>query len=89
MKIIIPNEAPKKSGKALTEAFELIGTQLNEIADKYGVSVSIVAYPEDKEGKEMYVAVSDDVKLVSCFAYHTGEYAKEEQKASVTTLGRK
>ena len=89
MKIIIPNDAPKKSGKALTEAVELIGAQLNEIADKYGVRVSVVAYPDGKDGKSMYVAISDDVKLVICFAYHTGEYAKEEQKAAVTTLGRK
>ena len=89
MKIIVPYDAPKKSSKALTEAFELIGTQLNEIADKYGVRVSIVAYPDDKGEKGMYVATSDDVKLVSCFVYHTGKYAKEEQKASVTTLGKK
>lgn len=89
MKIIVPYDAPKKSSKALTEAFELIGTQLNEIADKYGVRVSIVAYPDDKGAKGMYIAISDNKKLVSCFAYHTGEHAKEEQKASVTTLERK
>lgn len=89
MKIIVPNEAPKKSGKALTEAVELIGAQLNEIADKYGVTVSVVAYKEDKQGKRMYVSVSDDKKLVSCFVHHTGEYATDEQKADVLTLLRR
>ena len=89
MKIIVPNEAPKKSGKALTEAVELIGAQLNEISDKYGVTVSVVAYKEDKHGKRMYVSVSDDKKLVSCFVYHTGEYATDEQEADVLTLERK
>ena len=89
MKIIIPNEAPKKSGKALTEAVELIGAQLNEIADKYGVTVSVVAYKEDKQEKKRYVSVSDGKILVNCFAYHTGKYATDEQKADVLTLERK
>lgn len=86
MKIIVPNEAPEKMGKALTEAFELIGTQLNEIADKCGAIVSIVAYPEKNGEKYVYVAVSNDEKIVNCFFYYTGENAKEVQKASVLTI---
>lgn len=89
MKIIVQQEAPENMAKALIETIDFVGAQLNELADKYGVMVSIVAYRESEQGKMMYVSVSDDERLVNCFVYHTGEYATDEQKASMQTLERK
>lgn len=89
MKIIVPKEVPENMTKALIETIDFVGAQLNEIADKYGVMVSIVAYKESERGKMMYVFVSDADKLANCFVYHTGEYATDEQKASMLTLERK
>jgi len=85
MKIIVPNEAPKKMGKALTEAVDLIGAQLNEIAEKYGCNVSAVAYRDKNDGfgQNLYVSVSDAEYLVSVYLYMSGEYAKDTEHASV------
>lgn len=89
MKIIVTKEAPENMAKALVETIDFIGAQLNEFADKYGVMVSVTAYKEDEQGKKMYVSVSDAERLVSCFVYHTGEYATDEQKAGMQILERK
>lgn len=83
--IIVPNEAPKNMEKALREAVDLIGAQLNEIADKYGVMVDAIAYKDegDEYGKRVYIAVTDEKRIVSVFRYLTGEYAKDPECASV------
>lgn len=84
--IIVPKEAPENMEKALREAVELIGAQLNEIADKYGVMVDVTAYKDegDEYGKRAYIAVTDKKRIVSVFRYLTGEYAKDIEEASVT-----
>ena len=89
MKIIVQQETPENMAKALIETIDFVGARLNEFADKYGVMVSIVAYQESEQGKMMYVSVSDAERLVNCFVYHTGEYATDEQKASMQTMERK
>ena len=85
MKIIVKDGTPENMEKALREAFDLVGAQLNEIADKYKVTVSATAYPDkgDQFGKDMYLSVSNENLLASCFIYFTGEYAKEEQLTSL------
>lgn len=84
--IIVPNEAPQNMEKALKEAVELVGAQLNEIADKYKVMVSVTAYKDegDEYGKRVNIAVSDRKRIVSVFRYLTGEYVKDPEKAEVT-----
>lgn len=86
MKIIVPNETPKNMEKALKEAVDLIGSQLNEIADKYGVMVDATAYKDegDEYGKRVYIAVTDKKRIVSVFRYLTGEYAEDTENASLT-----
>lgn len=83
--IIVPNEAPQNMEKALKEAVELVGAQLNEIADKYKVVVDVTAYKDegDEYGKRVYIAITDKKRIVSVFRYLTGEYAKDTEKASV------
>ena len=84
--INVPSEAPENMAKALREAADLIGAQLNEIADKYGVIVDVIAY-EDKGnafGKCVYIAVTDKKRIVSVFRHLTGEYVKDPEKAEVT-----
>lgn len=83
--IIVPNEAPENMVKALREAVELIGAQLNEIADKYGVMVDVTAYEDkdDKYGKRVYIAITDKERIVSVFRYLTGKYAEDPDEASV------
>jgi hypothetical protein len=83
--IIVPKEAPENMEKALRETVELIGAQLNEIADKYGVMVDVTAYKDkgDESGKHVYIAITDKKHIVSVFRYLTGEYAKDTEEASV------
>lgn len=83
--IIVPKEAPENMEKALREAVELIGAQLNEIADKYGVMVDVTAYKDegDEYGKRVLIAVTDEKRIVSVFRYLTGEYANDIEDASV------
>lgn len=83
--IIVPNEAPENMEKALREAVDLIGAQLNEIADKYKVMVDVTAYKDegDEYGKRVYIAITDKKHIVSVFRYLTGEYAKDTEEASV------
>ena len=85
MKIIVKDGTPENMEKALREAFNLVGAQLNEIADKYKVMVSATAYPDkgDQFGQNMYLSVSDKNLLASGFIYFTGEYAKEEQSTDL------
>lgn len=83
--IIVPKEAPENMEKALREAVELIGAQLNEIADKYDCNVSAVAYRDKNDGfgQNLYVSVSDAKYLVSAYIYLTGEHVKDTVEASV------
>lgn len=83
--IIVPNEAPENMEKALREAVDLIGAQLNEIADKYKVMVDVTAYKDegDEYGKRVYIAITDKKRIVSVFRYLTGEYAEDPEEASV------
>lgn len=85
MKIIVKDGTPENMEKALREAFDLVGAQLNEIADKYKVMVSATAYTDkgDQFGQKMYLSVSNENLLASCFIYLTGEYATEEQFTSL------
>lgn len=84
--IIVPNETPQNMEKALKEAVDLIGSQLNEIADKYGVMVDVTAYKDsgDEYGKRVYIAVTDKKRIVSVFRYLTGIHAKDTEDASIT-----
>ena len=84
--INVPNGTPENMEKALKEAVELVGAQLNEIADKYKVMVSVTAYKDegDEYGKRVSIAVSDKRRIVSVFRYLTGEYVKDTEDASVT-----
>lgn len=84
--INVPSEAPENMEKALKEAVDLIGAQLNEIADKYKVMVDVTAYKDegDEYGKRVYIAVTDKKRIVSVFRYLTGEYAKDTEDASIT-----
>ena len=84
--INVPSEAPENMAKALREAADLIGAQLNEIADKYGVMVDVTAYKDagDEYGKRVYIAVTDKKRIVSVFRYLTGEYAEDTENASLT-----
>lgn len=83
--INVPSEAPENMAKALREAADLIGAQLNEIADKYGVMVDVTAYEDkgDKYGKRVYIAITGEERIVSVFRYLTGEYAEDPEEASV------
>ena len=83
--INVPNEAPENMEKALREAVDLIGAQLNEIADKYKVIVAVTAYKDegDEYGKRVYIAVTDRERIVSVFRYLTGEHAKDTEEATV------
>lgn len=83
--IIVPNEAPQNMEKALKEAVELVGAQLNEIADKYGVMVDVTAYKDEGNefGKRVYIAITSEERIVSVFRYLTGEYAEYPEEASV------
>lgn len=84
--IAVPKETPENMEKALREAVELIGAQFNEIADKYNVMVDVTAYRDegDEYGKRVYIAVTDEKRIVSVFRYLTGEYAKDTECASLT-----
>lgn len=84
--IIVPNETPQNMEKALKEAVDLIGSQLNEIADKYKVVVNVTAYKDDGDafGKRVYIAVTDEKRIVSVFRYLTGEYVKDPEEAGIT-----
>ncbi len=84
--INVPSEAPENMAKALREAADFIGAQLNEIADKYGVMVGVTAYKDegDEYGERLFIAVTDEKRTVSVFRYLTGEYAKDPEKAKVT-----
>lgn len=84
--INVPSEAPENMEKALREAADLIGAQLNEIADKYKVMVSVTAYRDegDKYGKRVNIAISDTRRIVSVFRYLTGECAKDTEEAMIT-----
>ncbi len=84
--INVPSEAPENMEKALKEAADLIGSQLNEIADKYKVMIDVTAYRDegDEYGKRVHIAVTDRVRIVSVFRYLTGEHAKDTEEASVT-----
>ena len=83
--INVPNGTPENMEKALKEAVELVGAQLNEIADKYKVMVSVTAYKDegDEYGKRVSITVSDKRRIVSVFRYLTGEYAEDKEEASL------
>ncbi len=84
--IIVPNETPENMEKALKEAVDLIGSQLNEIADKHKVMIGVTAYKDegDEYGKRVFIAVTDEKRIVSVFHHFTGEYVKDPEKAKVT-----
>ena len=88
MEIIVKNGTPKNMEKALREAFDLVGAQLNENADKYGVTVSAIAYPDngDKFGKKLYITATNRKLLASCFLYLTGEFADDKQTTDLITM---
>lgn len=85
--IIVPKEAPENMEKALRETVDLIGTQLNEIAEKYGCDVSVVAYRDkgDGFGQNAYIAVSNEKYIVHLYRYLTGKFVKDEEIAGIYT----